>query len=319
MRSQATSVRIAPPLFVVLSLCACSLSAPAAETTLTRTNWVERSITNVIEVRMPLNRFVSEYHTNWVTEFRTNVINLCATNRLTRTFTNRLSVDVFRTNFVTAYQTNLKTLDLTNWQTAIVMKTNLLDLTLTNQVRVDAFRTNLVTAYQTNWKTLDLTNWRTAIVMKTNWVSQTITNVVQTDALGAGPAAPIASSDARAEDRTVTSSALLSAAGPCPFTLEVVRTGRPSNTGLMEVYLKIKGTRARTPLLHVLQWRVEREDRAVLYFGQEQEFKRDLPTGRYKVEVRIPQDGADSILTARGILTVSARDVLIEHNLAAVN
>jgi hypothetical protein len=320
MRSHATSAQTVGPLIAVLSLCACRPSGFASETALTRTNWVERWITNVIEVRMPLNRFVNEHHTNWVTEFRTNVVNVYETNRLTRTLTNRFSVDVFRTNFVTAYQTNWKTLDLTNWQTAIVMKTNAVDLMLTNQVRVDTFRTNFVTAYQTNWKTLDLTNWRTAILMKTNWVTQTMTNVVQTDVSRASVApAPVLSSDAPRETRTATALSVPSAARTCPIALEVIRAARPSNTAQVEVHLKIRGTSARDSLLRVQQWRVEREDRAILCFGQEQEFKRDLPAGRYKIEVKIPQDEDGSLLTARGTLVVSGREVLIERNLAAAN
>jgi hypothetical protein len=38
----------------------------AAERNITRTNWTERWITNFIEVRMPTNVFVDEFHTNWI-------------------------------------------------------------------------------------------------------------------------------------------------------------------------------------------------------------------------------------------------------------
>jgi hypothetical protein len=315
MRSHATPVPILRALAAALSLCACSYSASAAEAVVTRTNWVERWITNEIEVRMPLNRFVNEYRTNWVTQFQTNVINVYTTNRVTRTLTNRFSVDAFRTNFVTAYQTNRKTLDLTNWQTAIVMKTNLLNLTLTNQVRLDAFRTNFVTSYQTNWKTLDLTNWQTVIVMKTNWVTQTLTNMVQTEVPAVSPPA---ASILPLEAKPVSSAPVVSE-GTFPVILEVVRTARPPNGSQVEVHLKVRGNGARSSLMPVQQWRVEREDRAILCCAQDQEFKRDLPAGKYRVEVKIPQDRDGALLTARATLVVSLREVLIERNLAAAN
>ena len=62
-----------------------------------RTNLVERWITNLIEIRMPLNRFVNEYQTNWVTQYHTNVIDVYATNQLTRTVTNQVLMDSFQT------------------------------------------------------------------------------------------------------------------------------------------------------------------------------------------------------------------------------
>ena len=52
---------------VLACLVMCSLSpnpALSAEGHTIKTNWLERSITNEIEIRMPLNVFVNEYHTN---------------------------------------------------------------------------------------------------------------------------------------------------------------------------------------------------------------------------------------------------------------
>ena len=269
---------------------------------------------------MPLNRFVNEYHTNWVTEFRTNAVNIYATNRLTRTLTNQFWVDVFRTNFVTAYHTNCRTLDLTNWQTAIVMNTNWQTRTLTNGFLVDAFRTNFVTAYQTNWKTLDLTNWQAAIVMKTNWVAQTITNVVQVDvsspAVSPAPMVPVEGASQKGS-RAQPSAAAPPASTASPLVLEARRTSRPPNKGQFEVQLNVRGIATLTTLLQVQQWRVERDDRAILCFGQDPEFKRELPAGRYKVEVKARQDDDGSVLTFGGALLVSPREVLIEPNLAA--
>ncbi len=106
-----------------------------------RTNWVERWVTNTMEVYVPANRFVTEYHTNVVARATTNVVNLYSTNQVTRYATNRVRVDLVRTNFVYAYQTNYKTLTLTNWTTVLVLKTNWVQQAVTNVVEVEIART----------------------------------------------------------------------------------------------------------------------------------------------------------------------------------
>jgi hypothetical protein len=117
------------PALAALCLCAPAATAPAAEVYITRTTPVERWITNLIEVRMPSNRFVNEIRTNWVTQIRTNVVHFDVTNWLTRTLTNIEVVDAFRTNFAEVYATN--------WQTVLVLKTNWVAQTLTNISAVD--------------------------------------------------------------------------------------------------------------------------------------------------------------------------------------
>jgi hypothetical protein len=318
MNGHAALVRQGRALAVFLCLCTVGLPAPAVEVNVTSTNWVERWITNLIEVRMPVNRFVNDYHTNCVTQFHTNVIDLYTTNHLTRTVTNRFLMDAFETNLVTAYHTNWKTLDLTNWETVIVMKTNWLARTLTNQFLVDTIQTNFVTAYQTNWKTLDLTNWQTAIVIKTNWVTQVLTNMVQMDvpapsAASAAntPTEPAEPKQARAE---ASPSSAITASG---IILEAARTARPPNKDLVEVQLRAKGSGDSASQLQVNQWRVEREDREILCFGQDQEFKRELPAGRYKVEVKVRLDPDGAPLSVRGSLVVTTREAVIQQNLAA--
>src|SRR5690242_14638660 len=88
-----------PARFLVLSFCLlCSIPAFTVERNLTRTNWTERYITNLVEVRMQRNVFVDEFHTNWVTETVTNVIPIQAT----------------RTVKMTEYKTNWNTVTLTN-------------------------------------------------------------------------------------------------------------------------------------------------------------------------------------------------------------
>ena len=225
---------------------------------------------------MPENHFVNQYHTNWITTMRTNVI------------------DIYSTNFVTR--------------------------TLTNSVVVDAFQTNFVTGRQTNWQTINLTNWQSVVLFKTNWTSQPVKTVVEVAvpnytspavetaapqespaprAVAAEPAAPPASS--------VTTDGLV---------IEASRAAHLSANGQAEITLKIRSAGEAASPLPVQQWRVEREDAAVLCFGQDQDFKRDLPVGRYKVEVRIQRD-ADTPLIARAILAITPREALLQPRLTA--
>src|SRR5690349_11996738 len=83
-------------------------------TPLVRTNLVDRWITNTTEVQMQVNRFVTEYHTNWIAVVHTNVVNLYSTNILTTYVTNRVAQ----------------------------LHTNVVDLFVTNRVVLDKFETN---------------------------------------------------------------------------------------------------------------------------------------------------------------------------------
>jgi hypothetical protein len=105
-----------------------------------QTNWVDHWVTNTTEVQMRVNRFVTEYHTNWITEISTNFVNLFSTNIVTKTVTNTSVLDAVRTNFVKAYQTNLQTLNLTNWTTVLAFKTNWVTKPVTNLVEIELAR-----------------------------------------------------------------------------------------------------------------------------------------------------------------------------------
>jgi hypothetical protein len=133
-----------------------------------RTNWIPRVITNVIEMRMPANHFITEYRTNRFVAWRTNVVDVYRTNWVTRTRTNTIAIEQTKTNLITAYQTNLNI------------------ITLTNSVTVEQTRTNLALRYQTNVNTLTLTNWETVLVIKTNRIKQPVARLVEANL----PAAP---------------------------------------------------------------------------------------------------------------------------------
>jgi hypothetical protein len=284
---------------ISLLLWESGLSLVGMEANVTRTNWIDRWITNVIEVSMPANRFVNQYRTNWVTQLRTNFVEMYATNRVTRTLTNQLVVDAFRTNFVVAYQTN--------WHTR----------TLTNQVAVNVSRTNLVDQYRTNLSTLSLTNWETVVVFQTNWVTQPVTNVVRID-MTPPPAATVATLREAAGpkgDRAGTASPLSAPAWAGPLAIEAARTAQAPVNNLVEVQLKVRWTGNTDAPLQVQNWRVEREDGAILLFGQDQEFKRQLPVGKYKVEAKVRAEEDNPPLSARGTLSVTTREAVIQPRL----
>jgi len=277
----------------------------AAEVNFTRTNWTERTITNVIDIHMPMNVFVNEYRTNWVEQVRTNVVTRYATNLSRRVLTNTVVVNAVQTNLVNAYRTN--------WSL----------LTLTNQLAVEGLHTNFVDRYQTNWSTLTLTNWKTVLVMKTNWVTQPMTNVVQIDAgarppLAAAPAAaPVAAPEPARPAPAARETILPPARISNDLSLEASRTARPVINNNVEVQLKVRWTGAVASALSVQQWRLESEDGTILIQAQDKDLRRDLPLGRYKVEVRVRREANGPLLAARGTLSVTARDAYVLQKVAA--
>jgi hypothetical protein len=267
---------------------------------MTRTNWVERWITNVINVQMPENRFVNEYHTNWVTQLRTNVVDVYATNWTMCKLTNHVEVAASWTNHVTAYHTNLTT------------------RTLTNLVAVNLQLTNIMDRYQTNWSTLNLTNWETLVMFKTNWITQPMTNVVQIDLPTRAAATPAAPSETVEPQQAPAETASPVPAGWAgPLAIEAVRTSRSLANDLFEVQLKVRRTDNTPGPVQVRSWRVEREDGAVLVVGQEQQFKRPLPVGKYKVEAKLKAVGDDPALSVRGTLSVTLNQATVQPRLLA--
>src|SRR4051794_2046949 len=275
------------------------------------TNWVENTVTNIIEMRMSRNRFVTEYRTNWLDHVSTNVFDVYKTNRLTRNVTNRFIVDAWRTNFTQSYRTNSKELVLTNELVVTFVKTNFVTayrtnwdhLTLTNQVVVDRIRTNFVEVFNTNWQTVAL--------MKTNRVTQFVTNVAQielpkaagvTQASAEKPTAPAVPSATSAE----------SAPSENPV-IEVSRTTKPPVNGLVEVELKVRWPADTTDAPPVQQWRIEREGGSFLSFGQEQECLKELPAGNYNVQARLQRDADSPSFLLKGTLAVTIKEAVVQQ------
>jgi hypothetical protein len=286
---------------LTLALCAPELSLSASEASVTRTNWAERWITNVIEVTMPTNRFVNEYHTNWVPQVRTTTIDVYATNWSMRTVTNHIMVEALWTNTVVAY------------------KTNVITRTLTNSVAVNLLQTNVLDRYHTNWSTLNLTNWVTVIMFKTNWLTQPVTNVAQVD-MSSRPATalPAPSEVVSLKEPVVEAAPPAPAGGPsAPLVILATRTTRPPANNLVEVQMKVRWAGNGSAQLRVQSWRIQREDGAVFMFGQEQEFLRQLPVGKYTVEARLKAEEDGPLYVARGTLSVTLHDAVIHQRLLA--
>jgi hypothetical protein len=256
-------------------------------TTSVRTNLVDRWVTNTAEIKLQVNRFVTEYHTNYVTRVETNYVNLFSTNLLTAYVTNRIQAT--KTNYVDVFYTNT------------------IALTVTNMLFRDSYHTNFVQSYQTNLKTLTLTNWTTIVALKTNWITQPLTNVVQIDLPSEAPqaSAPLAKAPAPGNSELLA--------------IQATRTARLNFNNQVEVHLTVSWAQTPSAPVQVQQWRIERQDGSILCFGQEPDFKRTLPQGTYKVVVKAQRDPKGPLLAALGTLTVSSREVLLEQRPARSN
>jgi hypothetical protein len=273
------------------------------------TNWTTLTVTNPVHVDRLRTNHTSEYHTNWIT------LNL----------TNEVGVQAVRTNVFTHYRTNLHDLQLTN-DLAIELtrtnyitryRTNLHRLQLTNELALNEFHTNFVDRYRTNVKTLVLTNWEQVLVMKTNWITQPITNVVQLDLVAKNPEPAL-------EKETPTEVAAPVQSLPSPSRGEGVEiraslASTPGAPGQPEVQLRARWNTDPSIALHVEQWRIESQDSAILLFGQGQEFRRQLPIGRYKVEVKVRREVNGPVLAGNGVLDLSGSSATVLQKLLGQN
>ncbi len=229
-----------------------------------RTNWIERWVTNTVDVYVPANRFVTEYHTNLVVRTQTNVVDVYVTNLVARHLTNHLQVNLFQTNFVQAYHTN--------------------------------------------YKNLSLTNWTTVVVLKTNWVQQAVTNVAQIDI----PQSELTGT------RDKATAAAADSTGSKTLSIEATRGLRQAPANQVDVRLNLRWPNSGQPAGHVRQWKVQSQNGSVLCFGQDPEFRRNLPIGSYQVEVKAQPEPQGAVVAVRGTLAVSAREVrLVEQRTLA--
>jgi hypothetical protein len=301
------------PVGLVACLAASAFlqSVNGAETYVTRTNWVEKAITNVVEVRMPKNVFVNEYHTNWVEQVQTNLV--------VRELPRKVVVDFVHTNVSTHYTTNYinkseeRTVYIDVLSTNFVdhFRTNVKFLHLTNDVAVNLVKTNFIDRLRTNWQTLNFTNFQTVLVMKTNWVTQHVTNVVQIDSAAKAASASSSSTSpvaATKAERQPLRAAANAADGPI---LEGAKTGSQPENNLVEVVLRVRWPADASDAPRVQQWKIEGQDGAFMSVGQEQTFKKELPVGTYKIEATLKSTAPSHVL--RGTLVVTANEVVVRQ------
>lgn len=231
-------------------------------------------------------------------------VNLVRTNYVDRWFTNQIEVRMPFNHFVTEYRTNWVEQFRTNL--ADVYLTNIVQRTMTNHLWVERTRTNWLEASHTNWQTLNLTNWTTVFAFKTNWIIQPLTNVVNVDLPAAAPAR-------RSEVQSRATQGEVSG----PLLLEAAYPGKPASGGKVEVRLSVRWSKGNAAPLLVRQWRVEKDDGSVLCFGQDQDFKRALPVGQYRVQVSAHRTETSPLLAALGTLAVTSREVSLQQGAGA--
>jgi len=231
---------------------------------------------------------------------RVETINETQTSWIPRVITNFIEVRIPTNIFVNVYQTNQ--IEVVRSNIVNVYRTNWTDRTETRVVPVDLTRTNFVTRYQTNLNTLTFTNWETVLVMKTNRVTQRVPNVVQID-LPADNVSTSATSDAK--NITPAATVATGATTADGLALDTATTGKASANDMIEVQFKLKSVDGATPKLASYEWRVERTDGSVLLFGQEAEFKRELPLGTYRIEVKTRVTDNSPYVRVRGVVEVT--------------
>lgn len=236
-----------------------------------QTNFSGRVVTNVIEVRVPNNAFVTEYRTNSFDRVLTNVVNVVVTNWSQRTVTNTVAINVVQTNVVHRFQTN--------WTTVIL----------------------------TNRAILNLTNLETVVVTKTNWVRQSVTNLVEVNV--PVKTMVIAKEDAPRAARIEAPPAESTAGSADTLVMEAVKTARPHSSEGIEVLFKGRLASDASAPLEVFNWLVERDDGAVLFSAQTQEFSRRMPPGRYSVEIKARRNLGGPLLSLKSTVDVT-RDTI---------
>jgi hypothetical protein len=300
---------------VLPCLAALHFSAEAASKY--QTNWVERTITNQIEIRMPRNVFVNEYKTNWFDVFKTNLVQAPKTNQVTRWQTNHPVVTLTRTNYVDVSRTNWLTRKELREVVIERSRTNYLDAyhtnwttrLQTNEVAVTLTRTNYVDQFRTNWQTIHLTNWQTVLAIRTNWIVQHVTNVAEINL----PLEPTSRLQNNPRAGSVTSK-IEPPAAPAPDDpiIEGSRTTRSVARNLGEVELRIRWPKDIADPLPVRHWKIESENGAFLCFGQEQQFIRELPLGTYRVEANLYREVDNAALVVYGRLTVNTQQASVQ-------
>jgi hypothetical protein len=255
------------------------------EITVTRTNQAERWITNLVEVNVPLNRFVEVFTTNVWDRFVTNTVSI--------ELTNTIPVTAYRTNVFDMYSTNL------------------VNVTATNVIPV--------TAYRTNVQTFNLTNFETVLVIQTNWVKATVTNVAVLSMPAPEPAATSAAVDPATVPVASRPAVVISSTKPGAIVVSALATGKSSVPRHAEVKLTAAWRDESTEPMNVLQWKVESDTTSIMAYSQGREFKREMPFGTYRVEIKATRGSAAAVLIGKGVLKITSGAVELAESPARMN
>ena len=329
----------------------------AADSVVVRTNWVEQSITNVVELRMPKNVFVTEFHTNWFDQFTTNFVTIYQTNHVNvqttnwvnkyvtnnlavsrvrtnsvdnyrtnwigKTMTNDFLVNHYRTNVVDSYYTNFVTKNLTNVHVINLVHTNVFDAYVTNSTTRELTNEIAINLTRTNFHTVNVTNWQTVLATHTNYVNHLATNVVQVDAPASqkpGPAAAVTTTTTA----TVATSAPAAPVGSAGLAASasgeepvIEATRDPRPLSNNQYEITLRLKWASPAPNQIQHWWIERDDGAYLSVGQDRVFRRELPPGNYRVEAKVQHDPDSSVLTLRRTLMVTTREVVVREKSSA--
>jgi hypothetical protein len=110
-----------------------------------------------------------------------------------------------------------------------------------------------------------------------------------------------------AEPATTTAAATLTDA----LKFEIWSGARQQPRNVLQVRLNVRWKADPTAAVDVQQWRVESENGAILCTSQEREFRRELPLGRYKVEVRTQREAGGRPLVAKTLLSLTGAEAVI--------
>jgi len=238
---------------------------------------------------------------------RVETVNEIETSWIPRVITNVIEVRIPTNIFVNVYRTNQ--FDVVRSNVVNVYRTNWLDRTETRIVPVEVTRTNYVTRYQTNLNTLTLPNWEAVLVMKTNRVTQRVPNFVEIDLPAERPVV----------QATASKESPASTASTEGLSLDTATTGKAVVDDLVEVQFKLKSADGSTPKLASYEWRIERTDGSVMLFGQDPEFKREVPMGTYRIEVKTRATANSPIVRVRGVVEVTDEEAVKQSASLGIN
>ena len=268
--------------------------------------WKIQPVTAAIMVTASLPMFGETVNSRQATPLRVETVTETQTSWIPRAITNIIEVRIPTNIFINVYRTNQ--IEVVRSNVVNVYRTNWTERTETRVVPVDLTRTNFVTRYQTNLNTLTFTNWESVLVMKTNRVTERVPNVVEIVLPADGLDTSTTTSNTKASvpaTTTVASAAVLEG-----LALDTATTGKAVANDLIEVRFKLKSADGAAPRLATYEWRVERTDGSVLLFGQEPEFKRELPLGTYRIEVKTRAVTSSPYIRVRGVVEVTDSAVI---------